>query len=255
MDTLEVTREEMWAKQSLSAGEVDYALWDRHRDLLSRMAKTSRSCMFVVDVCKCRYAFASSDFADLLGYDRRKIDTLERQGDYLESRIHPDDLLQLKSMQVGLSRFIYGLPAEDRNHYRNTFTYRILNAKRRYVNVTGRHQVLETSTGGKAWLILGMTDIASEQKPLKEVGCSVLNLKTGEIFSPFSLPESRPELTSRETEILQLISRGLLSKEIACKLGISIHTVNNHRKNVLAKLNVDNIIEAINITRDRNIIY
>ena len=47
-----------------------------------------------------------SNFVDLLGYDRHKIETLERQGDYLESRIHPDDRAQLAALQVTLSQFI-----------------------------------------------------------------------------------------------------------------------------------------------------
>ncbi|MBO4957997.1 response regulator transcription factor, partial [Butyricimonas sp.] len=46
--------------------------------------------------------------------------------------------------------------------------------------------------------------------------------------------------------ILHLIQKGLLSKEIAHKLQISIHTVNIHRQNLLHKLEAQNSIEAIN---------
>lgn len=38
-----------------------------------------------------------------------------------------------------------------------------------------------------------------------------------------------------------------MSKEIAYKLNLSIYTVSNHRKNILAKLNVNHVIEAINL--------
>ena len=55
-----------------------------------------------------KYAFAPTNFVDLLGYDSQKIATLEKQGDYLESRIHPNDLTQLKIWQVELAKFIYG---------------------------------------------------------------------------------------------------------------------------------------------------
>ncbi len=43
-------------------------------------------------------------------------------------------------------------------------------------------------------------------------------------------------LTSREKEILQFISEGNCSQKIADLLYISIHTVNNHRKNIIKKL-------------------
>lgn len=237
----------MWAKQSLHHSDIDYCVWERDRMMLQQMEKITGSCAFVVDVYKCRYSYASSNFADLLGYDRHKIDTVQKQGDYLESRIHPDDLAQLKSMQIYLSRYIYNLPPEERNNYKNIFTYRILNARHEYINVTGKHQVLKTSGNGKAWLILGITDISPNQNPINGIGCTVLNLKSEDIFSPDCLNESKPQLTCRETEILQLIKNGFLSKEIAHRLGISIHTVNIHRQNILRKLNVQNSIEAIKI--------
>lgn len=117
MKSTEITREEMWAKQHLSANEIDYAIWEQDKVVLQQMSQISRSCSFVVDVYKYRYAFASSNFADILGYDSRKIATLEKQGDYLESRFHPDDFARLEQLQINLSKFIYSLPHEQRNDY------------------------------------------------------------------------------------------------------------------------------------------
>jgi len=51
-------------------------------------------------------------------------------------------------------------------------------------------------------------------------------------------------LTLREKEILQLLSRGYLDKEIASKVGISIWTVHGHMKNIFQKLNVHTRTEA-----------
>lgn len=245
---MNISREETWAKQSLHPQEIDYSVWNRDKVMLQQMAKINRSCTFVVDVCKCRYTFASSNFADLLGYDSRKIERIEQfDDDYLESRIHPEDLFSMKSIRLSLSQFIYDQPVEERNNYKNIFSYRVLNAKGRYINVTSKQQVLKTSDSGKAWLILGIMDISSDQSPQDEVKCTVLNLKTGELFSPYNVVKTKPELTNREIEILQLIKQGLLSKEIGHKLGISIHTVNIHRQNLLRKLGVQNSIEAINV--------
>lgn len=46
------------------------------------------------------------------------------------------------------------------------------------------------------------------------------------------------ELTSRETEVLQLIAEGMANKQIAAELGISIKTVEKHRQSLMDKLNV-----------------
>lgn len=46
-------------------------------------------------------------------------------------------------------------------------------------------------------------------------------------------------LTPREIEIVQLIAKGLIAKEIAGMLNLSTHTVYTHRKNIMKKLNLN----------------
>lgn len=52
-------------------------------------------------------------------------------------------------------------------------------------------------------------------------------------------------LTKREKEIIKLIVNGCNSRYISDALFISLHTVNNHRKNILHKLNVKGLIELM----------
>lgn len=47
-------------------------------------------------------------------------------------------------------------------------------------------------------------------------------------------------ITDRELDIIRLISEGLSNKLIADKLELSTHTVNTHRKNIMAKLDIPN---------------
>jgi DNA-binding NarL/FixJ family response regulator len=55
-----------------------------------------------------------------------------------------------------------------------------------------------------------------------------------------------PVLSNRENEILKLLSRGLLYKEIACGLFISQETVRKHVYHIYEKLHVNNRVEAVN---------
>ena len=55
-------------------------------------------------------------------------------------------------------------------------------------------------------------------------------------------------LTSREKEILVILSTGKLSKEIAEELNISTNTVEQHKKNIRKKLNLKTVGELINFT-------
>jgi RNA polymerase sigma factor (sigma-70 family) len=53
-------------------------------------------------------------------------------------------------------------------------------------------------------------------------------------------------LSKRENEVLQLLAKGLLYKEIAEKLTISTGTVRQHIHKIYEKLHVQNRTEAIN---------
>ena len=53
-------------------------------------------------------------------------------------------------------------------------------------------------------------------------------------------------LSNRENEILQFLSKGLLYKEIADQLSISVSTVRQHIHHIYEKLHVQNRTEAIN---------
>ena len=85
-----------------------------------------------------------------------------------------------------------------------------------------------------------------------ELAAAIERVATGDaVFSPrlagFVLDAFRPgdqvtgdaeldELTPREREVLQLIARGYMYKEIAARLHLSVKTVESHVSNVLRKL-------------------
>lgn len=64
-------------------------------------------------------------------------------------------------------------------------------------------------------------------------------------FEPFfhetSGDDNQIRLTQRETMVLQLVVEGLINKEIADRLNISINTVLTHRKNISAKLGIKSV--------------
>jgi PAS domain S-box-containing protein len=52
-----------------------------------------------------------------------------------------------------------------------------------------------------------------------------------------------PEITPREREVLELVVDGLSTKQVAYRLGISVKTVETHRRRMMGKLGVDNIAD------------
>ncbi len=54
-------------------------------------------------------------------------------------------------------------------------------------------------------------------------------------------------LSERELEVLQLVSFGSSTKEIADKLFLSRHTITNHRKNMLSRSRCKNFAELVRV--------
>ena len=53
------------------------------------------------------------------------------------------------------------------------------------------------------------------------------------------------DLTQREREVLQLIAEGRSNKEVANTLGIGLKTVETHRANVMAKLDLHSVADLV----------
>jgi len=69
----------------------------------------------------------------------------------------------------------------------------------------------------------------------------VIGLLNGKQANPTSFG-----LSERELEVLSLLSKGMLYKEISDQLCISPNTVKNHCKNIYKRLHVQNKVEALN---------
>jgi len=69
-----------------------------------------------------------------------------------------------------------------------------------------------------------------------------------------SIPSENIALSDRETEILELLSKGLANKVIADKLYISPFTVKRHIENIYQKLQTHNRIELVEKARKSGLI-
>jgi len=76
-----------------------------------------------------------------------------------------------------------------------------------------------------------------------------------EAFMNGGVESKRSEsLTSRESEVLQLITEGRANKQIAAELCISIKTVEKHRAHLMAKLNIHDVASLTRYAISKGII-
>lgn len=98
--------------------------------------------------------------------------------------------------------------------------------------------------------ITAYNDVVRLQYPSVTPMMTILQEMSEECLEIASSNETAPECSrktpsKRELEVLTQVGRGLLNKEIAFTLGISIRTVEFHLKNIFAKTESQGRTEAV----------
>ncbi len=118
-----------------------------------------------------------------------------------------------------------------------------------YENDEKVFDALKAGASGYLLKSTGLVQLIESLKELHEGGSpmsSNIARKLVTIFREQNKTENIEALSNRENEILQLLSKGLLYKEISEQLHISTATVRQHIHRIYEKLHVQNRTEAIN---------
>lgn len=108
------------------------------------------------------------------------------------------------------------------------------------------HRALEIGVNGYLLKENAFSDLISAIRTIQN-GNNYLSPLIADQMMQIVAGRVRPEnpLTKREALVLQLLSEGKSSREIAELLFISIHTVNCHRSNIKRKLNLKKVADLI----------
>tara|TARA_B110000879_G_scaffold94394_1_gene129145 strand:+ start:444 stop:1115 length:672 start_codon:yes stop_codon:yes gene_type:complete len=71
------------------------------------------------------------------------------------------------------------------------------------------------------------------------------NPENNQLYDDVNTLDLKKTLTNRETQILEILAKGLSNKEIANIFDLSVHTINVHVRNIYRKLQAANRTEAV----------
>jgi DNA-binding CsgD family transcriptional regulator len=204
-------------------------------------------------------AFLSHNFTRVFGYPRKLF--IEGDLQFVIKRLHPDDLqgfiLFAETSTLNASPWKEGKENAVHEH-----CYRLKHFNGKWIWIRQRVIVLSVTPDRHIDLALILFDDCTVEKEAElnrhasMVEKSRKSSKLLDMLAPVSIAQTKKEklrlaledhasLTPREKEIMQLVSQGASSKEIAAKLFISRHTVESHRKHILHKLSVKNAPQMV----------
>lgn len=227
--------------------ELDYSILNQHILFLESLSVIQNSVVSIFDLAEMEHVYLSPNYSDLLGWDPEKISAPDNE--YINQRMHPDDLAHLNHVSWQFFELILKVDPVWRGqmkYIKMIMDYRTLGRDENYVRVIEQHKLLELDKYDNVWLSMSILDLSPDQDMNSLCRYRLINTLSGELYNfPSSEIMADHKLSFREQEILQLLAKGLISKQIADKLFISVNTVNTHRQRIIEKLNVSNTVEAV----------
>jgi DNA-binding CsgD family transcriptional regulator/PAS domain-containing protein len=246
--------QELFDYQKFDPDELDYGILKYHIALLETFDVVDNGCISIFDLYRRRHIYYSPKYEAVLGWDPKRA---ENDIEYTNNLIHPDDLPLLLIAAINYIRLGFSMQeVSHKKDYKAIFDYRVIGRDGHYVRIIEQQIPLELDRSGNVWLALSMMDLSPDKDLSIPFRGRLKNHRTGELFlfpPEVDLKETIKSLTVREKEVLKLIASGLISKEIADKLYISVNTVNTHRQRIIEKLNVSNTYEAIQYANERGL--
>lgn len=202
--------------------------------------------MLVFDCYAKKFIFVSDNIPQSYGIDSKRLFIYGHEP--VLKIIHPGDIHYGLLVRKKIYSLLSSLSAEEKMKHKMVHEMRVKNVRGEYIRIIEQEQVIELDKSGDIWLMLSVIDVdASHESEITK--SHLYNFETREqIFIDLSDTLEEP-LTNRELSVLQLMKQGLLSKEIANSLNVSINTINTHRQNILQKLKANNSIEAVNLAQ------
>ncbi len=222
---------------------IDYKIAEQYLPFFRLMDNLKTSIIVVPDFYKNNYYYVSERFNDVFGFSKNKLPEVDQI--WFRKRFHPDDYI-INLAGVELHKLISNQPVENRKNFKLTHDFRIKNDTDNWIRLLVQDYILEIDKVGNYWLNMKLCDLSPVQDLDAPATSVCRNTITGEVMFSFEGKNGNTkQISDREKQVLSLVAEGMRSKEIAEQLFISANTVNNHRRNMINKLNVSNSSEAV----------
>lgn len=201
---------------------------------------------YMLDITQGKYLFLSKSVQNLLGFNN---EFLINQGPaYANDYIHEEDQEKLKTVLKRIMDCFYKFPISERKNLKFEYNFRIKRYDGNFIHLLQQVSFVEVSSKGEPLISYNTcTDISGykHDNSIRLTGFKIENRCSKKLFEQNICDGLK--LTKRQKEILELISKGMTSSEIAACLYLSTETVKNHRKKILATSKAKNMVEAMKL--------
>lgn len=215
----------------------DCLVFESKKQTLEQECKSGNTCMAIYNIHQDEYHFLHWIFE---GVDNTKPIILTRSA--LNELIHPADAAYVIESKMEADNQMTGIPAAELTAYKLIYECRMKDQHGIFHRVVHQYMVLQTNNEGMPCLLRLQLDIMpgnATQTPPR--GITIINVRTRHML----VSHTETRLSDTEIDILKLLAKGHDSQKIADIRKNSIHTVNNHRGNIIRKTQMEDTGQSV----------
>lgn len=212
--------------------------------------------LFIYDYIKNEYSWVSNSFPNMTGFSINYL--MGKSAEEGVSLLYNEDDIQFMGKLLDATYKHYAtVPIAEKLHFSIEVSARYIHAEGRIFWTRQHWSPLMVDENGGVILALGqVVDLSTLVGSINHY-YHIKLIKDGQTRILESLirdNECIKQLSSQEAVVLREVAQGFTTKQIANRLSISFHTVESHRKNIIKKLNAENIQKALVIALTRGLI-
>jgi len=225
--------------------ESDYESVHQYIKTLSVLARIANLSLYVIDYHHKGFLYVSSNPLFLCGYEQEEVKKLGY--DFYLKVVPPEEIAMLLEINEKGFEYFYKQLSETRSDMFISYDFTMCHKNGEKYKVNHKLTPLALTHEGDMWLSLCLVTLSIKEQ---SGNIYIQHFNTPKKLV-YSLKTKRWKvvpniiLTDREKEILRLSAQGYTEQNIANKLFVEKSTVKFHKSNVLAKFEVNNIIEAV----------
>ncbi len=201
---------------------------------------------YIIDYRAAKFSYFSECMETLLGIAAK--DALDMHpAEYMTSTAHPDDLPRVLEIGNQFQEFCKDVRFEKLKDLRLVTSFRLKNKDGDYVKIVCQTCILTYAVNKIITSVFAGISVAAFISEFDIATGVVIDITNGEELVSFSSKKKEAEtrLTKREIQVLRLLAIGYQNFQVAERLHISVHTVETHRKRIMAKLEVSKAIDLV----------
>jgi DNA-binding CsgD family transcriptional regulator len=248
--------------QDYEIGEPDELLAPSSKigSLVNRFFDKAMPACYILDYTRGKYIHATPRMREII--DNPVSRFLEGGLEFVTGYLWHKQDLKVFSEKVLFNnlKFLKEVPVADHSDYLFQCNYRVRTKRGDYKNIVQESIFIKSAENGMPLATLGFLHDISAYRNDAKIQHKIMRIDEDLPSATSGLPiidniwfvnEHDALLTPREIEILKHLCDGLTSDEIAKKLHISRHTVDNHRRNLLEKTNIKSTVGLVRFAVDQ----